>query len=335
MWFNLFPSVILTPKHDALLLFDLHRQTISGLPLEVETLFEALSYKPIAEVQLLLGDAEGVNVWVERFVANGWGCFSQTKLPKCPLPPNWASPWALSSCTIGWGKESDYDIKGALSELETLGCQGIQLVLKEGTNWETALPWVEQVKIGRCHTVHLYAFADELPSVAALTQTLQRHVRLSQIHFRLRDSDLLNSANEMYASFAENPVLRGRVRYSLHGKQQTPQPQFSISIKTYTESTVKNAGLNQRLAIDTQGFIKNILSHETILGKIGVNSLTDILSNERLQKAWNTPKSQIAQCSSCAMNRFCLDTSEVYWEEERAIAKTDCGARQLYSIKKH
>lgn len=335
MWFNLFPSVILTPKHDALLLFDLHRQTISGLPLEVETLFEALSYKPIAEVQLLLGDAEGVNAWVERFVANGWGCLSQTQLPLNPLPSNWASPWALSSCTIEWGKESVYDIKGALSELETLSSQGIQLVLKEGTNWETALPWLEQLKIGRCHTVHLYAFADELPPLAALTQTLQRHVRLSQIHFRLRDSDLLNSANEMYASFSENPVLRGRVRYSLHGKQQTPQPQFFISVKTYSESTVKNTGLNQRLAIDAQGFIKNILSHETILGKIGVNSLTDILSNEHLQEAWNTPKTQIAQCSWCAMNRFCLDTSEVYWEEERAIAKTDCGVRQLYSINKH
>lgn len=332
MWFNLFPSVILTSKHDALLLFDLHRQTISGFPLEVVTLLEALSYKPIAEVQLLLGDAEGVNVWVERFVANGWGRLSQTQLPLNPLPPNWDSPWALSSCTIEWEKESDYDIKGALSELETLGCQGIQLVLKEGTDWETALPWLEQLKIGRCHTVHLYAFADELPSQTALITLLRRHVRLQKLHLRLPDNTLLDKAKVIYASFSEDPVLSGRLQWSLRDEQRTIQPQFFISIKTYSESTVKNAGLNQRLAIDAQGFVKNILSHETILGKIGVNSLTNILSNEHLQKAWNTPKSQIAQCSSCAMNRFCLDTSEIYWEEERAIAKTDCGVRQLYSI---
>lgn len=335
MWFNLFPSVILTPKHDALLLFDLHRQTISGLPLEVEILLEALSYKPIAEVKLLLGDAEGVNAWVERFVANGWGCFSQTKLPLNPLPASWASPWALSSCTIEWGKESDYDMNAALHELDTLGCQGIQFVLQEGMSWETALPWLEQLKIGRCHTVHLYAFADELPSQTALTTLLRRHVRLQKLHLRLPDNALLNKANEINASFSEDPVLSGRLQCSLRDEQRTTQPQFFISVKTYSESTVKNAGLNQRLAIDAQGFIKNILAHETILGKIGFNSLMDILSNEHLQKAWNTPKPQIAQCSSCAMNRFCLDTSEVYWEDERVKAKTDCGVRQKYAIKKH
>lgn len=93
---------------------------------------------------------------------------------------------------------------------------------------------------------------------------------------------------------------------------------FSNNIYHYTESQRHNTCLNRKIAIDTDGNIKNCPSIDKTYGNIKDTTLIDIVNNPEFQKLWYISKVQISVCKDCEFRHICTDC-RAYLENPRDI----------------
>jgi len=85
------------------------------------------------------------------------------------------------------------------------------------------------------------------------------------------------------------------------------QKLFSVNISTYTESLNHNTCLNRKIAIDTEGNIKNCPSMKESFGNIRDTTLEEAVNKSGFKKYWNITKDQITKCKDCEFRHVCTD----------------------------
>lgn len=100
---------------------------------------------------------------------------------------------------------------------------------------------------------------------------------------------------------------------------------FYSTISTFSEAQHFNIGLNQKIAFDINGNIKNHLSHNEVivnLNNVNVDKFTipsNILSN------WKISNDKIEKCKDCQFRYICVDNSELHFVNNLIQKSTDCG----------
>lgn len=82
---------------------------------------------------------------------------------------------------------------------------------------------------------------------------------------------------------------------------------FNIHLLHYTESLKHNTCLNRKIAIDSEGNIKNCLGMKESFGNIREISLENAIDKPGFKKYWNISKDQITKCKDCEFRHICTD----------------------------
>ncbi len=91
---------------------------------------------------------------------------------------------------------------------------------------------------------------------------------------------------------------------------------FAISYAMYYESKNFNAGLNRKVCIDTDGSIKNYLSHTKIFGNCENTKLNVVIEQADFQKLYTVTNDKIEKCKSCVYRYMCISNSSIRQEGE-------------------
>jgi SPASM domain peptide maturase of grasp-with-spasm system len=127
-----------------------------------------------------------------------------------------------------------------------------------------------------------------------------QHSRINSITFhnsKINDTKKIKGVNIFYLEDKLDSSKCGQVCSSA----------FTINIENFTESINFNNCLNRKVAIDSNGNIKNCGSQEESFGNVNELSLTEAINNSRFQKLWHVRKDDIEVCKDCEFRYICTD----------------------------
>jgi len=82
---------------------------------------------------------------------------------------------------------------------------------------------------------------------------------------------------------------------------------FSLSQKLFFESQIHNPYFNQKIAISTEGYIKNALFIENNFGGLGKTPIKEVLKDHNFTRLWGVSKNMIDTCKDCEFRYVCCD----------------------------
>jgi SPASM domain peptide maturase of grasp-with-spasm system len=83
---------------------------------------------------------------------------------------------------------------------------------------------------------------------------------------------------------------------------------FNVSVQLYTEAQNHNSYFNRKIAIDTNGNIKNCSASENIHGNVKTDKIDSIIESSAFQKLWFVKKDEIEICKDCEFRYMCIDS---------------------------
>jgi len=84
-----------------------------------------------------------------------------------------------------------------------------------------------------------------------------------------------------------------------------------LNVTSYSEAKKFNLGLNRKVSIDSEGNIKNHLTHEKSYGKIRINYLDRIVGQKSFQAKWFIGHDKIEICKVCQYRYMCVDNTDI------------------------
>ena len=97
--------------------------------------------------------------------------------------------------------------------------------------------------------------------------------------------------------------------------------QFTINIKTFTESQHHNSCLNRKISIDENGNIKNCPSMAESFGNIRDTTLAEAIEKPGFKRYWDINRDKIYVCKDCEFRYICTDC-RAYVEDPGDILTT-------------
>jgi len=99
---------------------------------------------------------------------------------------------------------------------------------------------------------------------------------------------------------------------------------FEINIDTYSEALHYNIGLNKKVSITKEGFIKNYLSHNLDFGKVDDVNLIDVVKSNQFRLKWVIKNDDIEQCKDCIYRYCCLSCSDISLKDHKYFKVEYC-----------
>jgi SPASM domain peptide maturase of grasp-with-spasm system len=96
---------------------------------------------------------------------------------------------------------------------------------------------------------------------------------------------------------------------------------FTLNITSFTEAQKYNSCLNQKIAIDEEGMIKNCPSMKNSFGNIQNTTLQKAMKHQDFKKLWHINKNQIAICKDCEFRYICTDCRAFITEPDNLYSK--------------
>ena len=90
------------------------------------------------------------------------------------------------------------------------------------------------------------------------------------------------------------------------------------------ESQFHNAFYYKKIALDSNGAIKNYLASEMSFGSINSVNIVELIKTETFQKLWNVTKDKIKNCKNCEFRYICFDTCSLTQKNGEYIRQTIC-----------
>lgn len=307
---------------------DLQRNKIFPVPNSLISLFENASqlyYKDI-EKQLTTEEALIFSEYLQFLAGNELGFFS-SKLEAENFPvlsDEWDYPAVITNCIIDANEEIIFFHELFIRQLDTLGCQNLQIRFFKSPQITHLEYLIEQVNRSEIKSLE-FILADMLEegycnSVSSLIK-LQGKVSTVLLHSSLENKILQRSRH--YSALivkSSEKVLSEKCCGIIN------QGYFHANVSTFTESLAHNTCLNRKISIDMDGNIKNCPSMIESFGNIKDTTLEEAINKPGFKKYWNITKDEITKCKDCEFRRVCTDC-RAYLENPNDIysAPLKCG----------
>lgn len=306
----LYPNCSITLGNQRALLQNNARKTIDLVPLELASIVADASQLKIAEIyeQYEVREHPVVDGYLDFLITNGYAFISAAdtfvnhykEVSTC-----WDMPFAFTNAIIDYNDALKNELVKAALELTDLGCHTLQVrFINKETN-EVILSFLDSVYASK-KLSGISVVIDFKSSGFELNEHLDDLVSKYPV---ISEIILYNSTVD---KFYENERLRFRVLkitsgIGKHSCGVIDPFYFSANIQHFTESLAHNTCLNRKIAIDTEGNIKNCPSMQETFGNIKDTTLHEAYNIPGFKKYWNIKKDDISKCKDCEFRHVCTD----------------------------
>jgi SPASM domain peptide maturase of grasp-with-spasm system len=217
----------------------------------------------------------------------------------------WDEPHTILHCILDFKNEKHYITDKLKNSLENLACQSLQLRFFGKTSISFVKSIIDHFKTSCVENIEIVLPYDSEYDYASYEELTKQNLRINLLIVYASPEDTHKGVlgeNAMSQIYYTKKVITDQRNCGCINPQQ-----FSINIKTFTESQKYNTCLNRKISVDSEGNIKNCPSMNTDFGSIINTSLEEALAKKGFKSLWKINKNQIKTCSDCEFRHICTD----------------------------
>ena len=300
---------------------DLQYRTYELIPNELFTILTDYSDKNLTEIIKNYGteNKDTIKGYFDFLISENLGFWTDTPalFPKNATEYN--HPSTIHNAILDWNQNSNYAFMPIFKELEELHCRHIQLRFFDRisvANLSEILALLDESSILSVELILKYAIEF---SEKRFDFMLRRFKRITQIlvHSSPFDKNFLDA--NTHGALVHLFYTEKKIDSENHCGQVSPS-YFAINTSAYTEALKHNSCLHKKIAIDTNGNIKNCPSMLQDFGNIANTQLKEALLNQKFKKYWHITKDTVAVCNACEFRYICTDC-RAYTENNNPLGK--------------
>lgn len=287
---------------------DLQRSTIKLIPNDLYNILNEFNGETILEIQSKFDNLYDSTIieYFEFLIENEFIFFTEVPNLFPDLPLIWDHPSEITNCIVDFDKNSKHDLRAIIDELNCFRCSGLELRFYDSVRIEDIeryLIYSEELESSVISIEVLLPYYPEL-DLETINTLFNDHPRLSAIKI------FNSSKNELISPIRENSGYILLVKEKIKSNQHCGiiSPDFFVSsIPVYTEGQKYNTCLNRKIAIDSNGNIKNCPTMSRSFGNISKETLKNALNKKGFKKYWEVTKDSINVCKDCEFRYVCTD----------------------------
>lgn len=240
------------------------------------------------------------------------------------LDTNYLFPAHISNCIIDSVGVISYLDAGFMKQLEVLCCNYLQIRYLEKISCDMLQDILDFLNPTQVKSIEiLLNYPNEIDFDKRIVQIVQQNKKVKNISiYNASKRGIIEMEDKELGTIY---MTEENIIPHLHcGIVQIEQ--FAINVPHYTESLHHNTCLNRKIAIDTEGNIKNCPSMKESFGNIRDTTLEEAVNKPGFKKYWNIKKDEISKCKDCEFRYICTDC-RAYLENPEDIysAPLKCG----------
>lgn len=236
---------------------------------------------------------------IEYLVENELGFFTESPEDFPKLDLGYEYPGIVSNAIVEVSEFSNLDFEKLFFDFGYLGIKCLELRVYYPATYDTIEKILELLRISRIHTVTVYIKYGAIER-DKFQELMRRFPRLKYVVVFNSEHEEINHISSSSLIFTKS-MLTNRCCGKIH------QNVFASNIKMFSESQIKNTCLNGKVAIDSNGLVRNCPSMGKSFGKVGMESLINIVKSQGFQSLWNIRKDDVSVCRECEFRHVCSD----------------------------
>jgi SPASM domain peptide maturase of grasp-with-spasm system len=326
--FNLFPNCVVTRGAINSLIVDYKSEVLYNIPNFVHDIILELCKSDINEIlSIYKNDLEiiqRIEELKEWLIKNDLGMMASRSNIFSPTMNNFEFS-TISNAVIEIEDLANFEsvifIK-SLKQLLELECKAVQIIVVQATDLKAISQFLNIFNELIFQSVEIVMKLMTEPSTTCIENLIMQNLFLKRVYiFGCSRQNIIQ-----LKKFDAVAVFSPEVDYSIKRCGAICQDYFSTNLMTYFEGKKHNSCLNQKIAIDRNGYIKNCLSLKDVFGNIENSSLLDAINLKDFKKYWNITKDDINVCKKCEFRYVCTDCRAFIEDPEDILSKPlKCG----------
>lgn len=305
--FKMFADCIPKRGYKRGIIYDLNRRTYDFIPNSLIDFVQEVDGKTKTEIEELYGE-ENKAVVCEylHFLESKEYCFWIPKTIAANFPKlnlNWDYPAQISNAIIEIDHRNTYNVAAVLNQLDELGCKHIQICAYEIIEMDYYTKLLYEIVYSQYLSIEIITKFDRNIKPKSISEFATKHKRLKSIIFHSADKNKIISKSNLTAMGNIAYTKQKLASFSQHNSIDY----FSVSVDFFTESQNNHIYFNRKVAIDTEGNIKNCPTDKTTYGNVNKDKITDVINLTNFQKLWFVKKDETKVCKDCEFRYMCTD----------------------------
>lgn len=323
-YFLLFASCIPVRGYESSLIYDLERQEVIKIDNLVYEVLKNNEGKTTKELKIFYNNKydKGIDTFFSKFVELEYGFFTNSieNFPSMGL--GWDSPFIIENAVLEFKKSTDYDIQEVVRELDSLGCQGIQIRFLDETDLYEIDKILSLFSKSRIKGLDLFIkYISNFDSLIKYAENLlNKHKRIVRLTIHSSPNTAMTDLLEISQKriFVTNKIIDDKA------KEVIKLENFVLSIPIFSEAHNYNIGLNRKVSIDFKGNIKNYPTHQSVFGNVKNQKIYNIVKELDFRTKWDITNDMIEQCKDCQFRYMCLSNSDILKIKDKFYKKDYC-----------
>lgn len=320
--FLLFPTCVVVKGYSSSLIMDLDKGAFIEIPnLLQEILSVDLKQNNIKEIKSVFDNKydEGIDKYFQFLVDKEYGFFTKDPSPFRKPEEVFYSPYKVISSILEYNKNSTYNISKALKQLEALSCQLIQIRLFDHMEISQLSKHLDSIKESDVRRVEIL-----LPMNEKLDA---EEIKVFANHYPRTELIVYGCNSKKRIKISENPkkeIIYTTEVLNKDSKEIYSIQSFIINHQMYYEALQYNTGLHRKVCVDTNGNIKNYVSHQESYGNISQNKIEGIIKQKSFQEKYHMHNDMIEKCKDCQFRYMCLSNSDITYSQNNYYKEESC-----------
>lgn len=308
MYFNTFPTTIITKGISHSLVFNLVESNFIKLPNDLLEVVDDLSVLAIEDVYSKYDDVEITNSiknFITMLVNNKMGICLPERLPFANLEVVENSAIITNAIIeIDYCKQDSLtNLKKSLLQLQSLSCDAVEIRILNEVDYASITDLLEFIKAFDYKAIELTFFKinseiliEHIENIANVYLFLKK---ITVFNFKISTIIHLERLKCLLFFSTKNEELKKNCGFITENN-------FVVNRKLFDERN-HNTCLSKKVTIDVNGEIKNCPSMNVSFGNLKDLTIKDALNKAEFKKYWNISKDQILVCTTCEYRNVCTD----------------------------
>lgn len=303
--FKVFEDCRFVKGYGRSIVYDLSRNSYKLIPNSLLELIDKCNGLTVEQAKLFYDNKfdDTIDEYFHFLIENEFVFFTDEPDHFPSLDLEWLSNSIISNAII-CESHLHHDYLEISKLLEELNCKAIQLRFFNIVDLTYLTDVLNNFARSRIKDIEIIMPYNATFDNKALTKLIESNPRITSFFLFLSNVDkvaFLDDAKTLPIYHTTSIISDNSFCGVIHPKN------FKINTRFFCESQHFNCCLNQKIAIDTIGNIKNCPSAANNFGNIKNITLKQVIQSEDFQRLWQITKDTIDVCKDCEFRYMCMD----------------------------
>lgn len=295
MYLKIFSNCKLIKGYKNCLLYDIQRGDIIDLPHDLYNWLIKFNNKKIDQINDPI-----IKEYIDFLKKEDFIFFTENPKYFPEVNLDFDIPCKISNVVIDIDDISYFDYFKIIDQIDYLNCDTIEIRFFKKTEEFFIIDLINYLNDNKMFIINIGIIAPFCKKTD--------YSKLVQLN-RISHIQIYNSPSNEIVKFSDN-------KYIIYSKQFVAAKNscgiidysyFTLNKNLYLESLHHNSCLHKKIAIDSEGNIRNCPSMSQSFGNIKDTTLEDALNHKDFKKYWNLTKDKVEVCRDCEFRYICTD----------------------------